>query len=62
MNLNLRNARNRLGLTQSDVARVLHTSQQTYLRYETKGRIPNAKRANRIARALNSTSEELFGF
>lgn len=54
-------ARERTGLTQRGVAERARIPVQSYNRYELGKRIPNAPTANRIAKILDSSSEELFG-
>ncbi len=59
--MKLRAAREASGKTQKQVARESGVTERTYLYYETKSMEPGAKTAIRIAQALNSTVEELFG-
>lgn len=60
-NVALRDARERAGLLQREVAERVRVSESGYKRYELGERIPNAPTANRIAKVLHSTSEQLFG-
>ena len=48
------------GLTQKEVAKKVGVSERMYQKYEY-GTTPNAETAIRIAKALNSTVEELWG-
>lgn len=57
----LKEAREKIpGLTQVEVARKAGISDRAYQNYEAGERIPRADVAKRIAKALNSTVEELF--
>lgn len=49
-----------LGLTQQEVAMEAKTSIRAYQNYENNKRIPIATTAIRIAKALDTTVEELF--
>lgn len=60
INIELKKARGEIGLTQVEVARKANISALSYQRYETGKRIPNAYVAQRIAKAVNSSVEELF--
>lgn len=60
MNSILKNARKKNGLKQSEVAKMAGISVLAYQRYEYGDRIPNAVTAILIAKAVNSTVEELF--
>ena len=55
-------ARKLLGKTQAQVAKEINIPQCMYQRYEYGQQIPNAKLGNRIAKALNTTSEKLWGY
>ena len=61
MNMKLRAAREQSGKTQAQVAKETGISELAYQRYEYGKRTPSATTAIRIARALGSTVEELFG-
>ena len=61
-NLNLIAARKKSGKTQVQVAKEIGIAEVVYQRYEHGTRTPGAPTANSIARALHTTSEELFGF
>ena len=52
--------RNETGLTQMQVAEKANVTVISYHRYEAGERIPRADTAKLIAKALNSTVEELF--
>ena len=60
MNTKLRDKRRKLLLTQADVAKSAKISERAYQRYEAGDCIPSVATAKMIARALNSTVEELF--
>lgn len=62
MNMELRAARDRSGKTQRQVAKESNISERTYQSYEYDKREPGVRTANRIARAVNSTAETLWGF
>lgn len=59
--MELRAAREASGKTQAQVAKEIGVSELSYQRYEYDKREPGARTAIRIARALNSTVEALFG-
>ena len=59
--MELRAAREASGKTQAQVAKEIGVSELSYQRYEYDKREPGARTAIRIARALNSTVEDLFG-
>lgn len=59
--MELRAAREREGLTQAQVAAKAEIAERAYQNYEYDKREPSARTAIRIARALNSTVEVLFG-
>ena len=56
----LKTTRQKQGLTQGQVAKEANITTNCYQRYETGERIPRANTAKLIAKALNSTVEELF--
>ena len=56
----LKAERQKEGLTQVEVAKKADITVTSYQRYESGERIPRADIAVLIARALNSTVEELF--
>ena len=60
MKNNLKIKRQELHLTQKQVADMLGLSESAYRRYELGSVVPNAFLANRMAKALQTTSEELF--
>lgn len=60
--MTLQAARERSGKTQARVAREVGISEQMYQRYEYGKCEPCVRTANRIARAVNSTTEYLWGF
>ena len=55
-------AREQSGKTQPQVAKELQIGIRLYQRYEYGEVTPNAKVGNRIARALGTTSEKLWGY
>lgn len=59
--MELRAAREQSGKTQAQVAKEIGVSELSYQRYEYDKREPGVRTAIRIARALDSTVEELFG-
>lgn len=56
----LRAKRQKEGLTQVEVAEKANINPLSYQRYESGERIPRVDTAKLIAKALNSTVEELF--
>lgn len=60
--MELRAAREQSGKTQAQVAKEAEISEVAYQRYEYDKVEPGVRTANRIARAVNSTSEKLWGF
>jgi hypothetical protein len=60
LNTRLKTTRQQKGLTQVEVAKKANITVTSYQRYETGERIPRADTAKLIAKALNSTVEELF--
>lgn len=62
MNVRLRAAREASGKTQAQVAREVGVSEVAYQLYEYDKREPGVRTAIRIAEALNSTVEALFGY
>lgn len=59
-NIRLIEVRKKQGFTQVQVAKKVGITPICYQRYEAGERIPRADVAKRIAKALNSTVEELF--
>lgn len=59
--MELRAAREQSGKTQAQVAKESYISEKTYQSYEYDKREPGVRTAIRIAKALNSTVEDLFG-
>lgn len=62
VNVRLRAAREASGKTQAQVAREVGVSEVAYQLYEYDKREPGVRTAIRIAEALNSTVEALFGY
>lgn len=60
VNIKLKKAREKQGLTQVEVAEKANVTERAYQRYEAGERVPNATTAILIAKALNSTVEKLF--
>lgn len=58
--MELRAAREKSGKTQAQVAKEAGIGSRLYQDYEYDRRCPNARTAIRIARALDSSVEELF--
>ena len=61
-NVTLIAARKKVGKTQKQVAQEIGITEVGYKNYEHSKRTPSAPIANSIAKALNTTSEELFGY
>lgn len=61
MNTTLKNRRKKAGLSQAAIAELADICNISYQRYESGERVPDVHTAQRIAKALNSTVEELFG-
>ncbi len=57
----LKECREKLSLTQKQVAELVGIPEQVYQRYEYGKRIPTAIVACRIAKVLTTTVEELYG-
>ena len=57
---NLRIARERMRLTQQDLADLIHVSRSTYCNYESGKREPDVKKIKEISEILNITSDELL--
>ncbi len=62
VNMELKAAREASGKTQKQVAKEACVTERTYLYYEANDMEPGVRTANRIARAVNSTAEKLWGF
>lgn len=58
--MELRATRERLGLTQAQVAKIARVTERMYQEYEYAKSEPSVRTAIRIAHALNKTVEELF--
>lgn len=61
MKTNLRTMREDRGKTQVEVAKAAEITTMSYYRYESGERLPRVDVAIKIAVALGSTVEELFG-
>lgn len=61
MNTKLKAARVKSGKTQAQVAREAQIAERQYQDYEYDRREPGVRTAIRIAQAVNSSVEELFG-
>lgn len=59
-NIKLKARRQKIGLTQVEVAEQAKVSIRAYQQYEAGERIPRADTAKLIAKALDSTVEDLF--
>ena len=59
--MKLRAAREKSGKTQAQVAKEADIGERLYQDYEYDKREPGVRTAIRIAKALNSTVEDLFG-
>lgn len=62
VNMQLRAAREASSKTQAQVAKEANVSERIYQEYEYDKSEPGVRTANRIARAVNSTAEILWGF
>lgn len=60
LNTKLKKKREKTGLTQVKIANKANISERCYQRYEAGERVPDVLTAKLIAKALNSTVEELF--
>ncbi len=60
--MELRAAREASGKTQAQVAKLAEISETQYQNIEYDKCEPGVRTANRIARAVNRTAEELWGF
>lgn len=60
MNTKLKEAREKTGLTQVEVAKKAGVSERAYQSYEAGKRLPNVQTAKLIAKTLKSTVERLF--
>lgn len=60
--MQLRAAREASGKTQAQVAKEARVAERLYQDYEYDKCEPGVRTANRIARAVNSTTEKLWGF
>lgn len=58
--MKLRAARESVDLTQAEVAKKAQTSERMYQEYEYDKREPGVRTAIRIAKALNTTVEQIF--
>ena len=59
-NIKLIERRNKIGLTQVEVAKKAGVSERAYQSYEAGKRQPNVQTAKLIAKVLKSTVEKLF--
>ena len=59
--MKLKAAREQSGKTQAQVAKEVGIKEQSYQKYEYDKSTPNVRTAIRIARAVDSSVEELFG-
>ena len=60
-NENLKNARERKGMSQKDVAEEIGVAKSTYSLYESGNREPNVQTIKKIADVLNVSADELLG-
>ena len=61
VNIELHSARLQSGKTQAQVAKEANIAERTYQYYESGRKSPGVRTAIRIAKALNSTTEKLWG-
>lgn len=59
-NNHLKEVRQSLGITQKQMAAICEISERQYIRYENGEQEPGVRIALKIAKALDSTVEELF--
>ena len=57
---NIRNFRNKKGITQGELAKEIDLSRNTIVNFETARRDPRVKDLRKIARALNVPIEQLL--
>lgn len=57
---NIRNLRNRKGITQGELARETNLSRNTIVNFETERRDPRVRDLRKIARALDVPVEQLL--
>ncbi len=60
-NENLKNARERKGISQKDVAEKIGVAKSTYSLYESGNREPNVQTIKKIADVLNVSADDLLG-
>ncbi len=60
-NENLKNARERRGMSQKDVAEEIGVAKSTYSLYESGNREPNVQTIKKIADVLNVSADDLLG-
>ena len=60
-NENLKNARERKGLSQKEVAEGIGVAKSTYSLYESGNREPNVQTIKKIADMLNVSADDLLG-
>lgn len=60
-NENLKYAREKMGLSQKEVAEGIGVAKSTYSLYESGNREPNVQTIKKIAELLNVTADELLG-
>ncbi len=61
MNKLLKELRTQRGLTQKDVAKLLHISRPTYTRYETGERKPDYETLKKLSEIFNVSTDYLIG-
>lgn len=59
--IKLKEKREAMNLTQKQVSEQIGIAESAYQRYERGAAIPNARMAVRIAKALKTTVEEIYG-
>lgn len=60
-NENLKEARERRGMTQKEVADIIGVAKSTYSLYESGNREPNDQTIKKIADTLNVSADDLLG-
>ena len=57
---NIKEYRQKLNLSQSDLAKIMNVKQNTISQWENENRLPNIKQGIRLARLLETTVESLY--
>ena len=57
---NIKEYRQKLNLSQSDLAKIMNVKQNTISQWENENRLPNIKQGIRLAKLLETTVESLY--